>query len=147
MPQAKQFQVVGKYTDAKGRHHRPGDLVKLEVDKDGRPTDVLAASRVRPFRGAISVDSLTVDVSAQVDEATKAALDAAAVEAERLVTEAKAQAAQMLTDAQALVDGAKAEAAKIKEDAQGEAAKIVADAGDAAAKIIEDAGKAALAKK
>lgn len=136
MPQVKQFQVVGKYTDAKGRHHRPGDLVKLEVDKDGRPTDVLAASRVRPFRGAISVDSMTVDVSAQVDEATKAALDAAAKEAERLVAEAQTQAKQMLDDAQALVDGAKAEAAK-----------IVADAGDAAAKIIEDAGKATPPKK
>lgn len=127
MPQVKQFQVVGKYTDKDGRQHRPGDLVKLEVGEDGRPTDVLAASRVRPFRG--NVDSLTVDVTAEVDEAAKAALDAAAKEAERLVTEAKA------------------EAAKIKEDAQGEAAKIVSDAGAAAQKIIEDAGKAAAAKK
>lgn len=106
MPQAKraQFQVIGKYIDADGEARRPGDLIELEVGKDGRPTDTLAAARVRPFNGRV--------VGQSTDERA---------EATGIIDEARAKAAQ-------IIDDAEAEASKIIDEASKQAESIVSEA-------------------
>lgn len=108
MPQAKkaQFQVIGKYTDANGDQRRPGDLIELEVDKDGLPLDGLAAARVRPFRGRV--------VGQPAD-------------AGGIIDEARAKAAQIINDAEA-------EAGKIIDEASKQAESIISEASKKPAK-------------
>lgn len=125
MPRAKaqagdtaQFQVFGKFTDAEGKLHRPGDLVTLPVDENGKPEGV-AASRVRPFRG--SIDSLSVDVSGTE-------------EVEKLLREAKEQA-------EAAVQAGQDEAARLITEAKEQAAAILNEAGEQAAAIVAEANK------
>lgn len=128
MPQAKKgkFQVIGKFIDAKGEPVRPGNIVDLEVDEDGKPVNSLIASRVRPFTGSLPTGGDTGEADRVLEEAHDVA--------ERIVKDAK-------KDAEELREEGKKDAKKLVDDAREEASKIIDEAGKAAEKIIEDAGK------
>lgn len=94
MPQAK-FVVKGVIQDL-GERYNPGDLIELEVDKDGKPTSRLYASRVVPAgkqRGSAGDGS---------------------AEAKRIVADAKKEAAEILKQAKAAADEMMADATKTK---------------------------------
>lgn len=103
MPQAKKkarFVVVGKFIDAKGEPVRAGSLIDLEVDEDGKPTDNLMASRVKPFKGQVVGETpAPADVQqyiADAEEQVKAMTEQANKEALEVVNAAKAEAAAIL---------------------------------------------------
>ena len=105
MPQAK-FVVKGVIQDL-GERYNPGDLIELEVDKDGKPTSRLYASRVVPAgkqRGSAG------DCSA---EAKRIVADAQ-TEAEAIVRKAEEDAAEILNQAKSAADQMMADASKPK---------------------------------
>jgi hypothetical protein len=117
MPQAK-FVVKGVIQDL-GERYNPGDLIELEVDKDGKPTSRLYASRVVPAgkqRGSAG-DSGSKDAKAQ----GKAIVDKAKTDAEAIVADAQ-------TEAEAIVQKAEEDAAEILNQAKSAADQMMADA-------------------
>lgn len=110
MPQAK-FVVKGVIQDL-GERYNPGDLIELEVDKDGKPTSRLYASRVVPAgkqRGSAG-DSGSKDAKAQ----GKAIVADAQTEAEAIVKKAEEDAAEILNQAKSAADQMMADASKPK---------------------------------
>lgn len=104
MPQAKKgkFQVIGKFIDAKGEPVRPGNIIDLEVDEDGKPVNSLIASRVRSFTGSLPTGGDTGEADRVLEDAHDLA--------EKIVEDARAEAAK-------IVDEAGKAAEKIIEDA------------------------------
>ncbi|EPY8460756.1 hypothetical protein ACXG9X_000300 [Pseudomonas aeruginosa] len=96
--------------------------------------DTLAAALLPNVRevGALKNGSLTLDVSAQVDEAARQALAEARVSVDAMIDEAKAQA-------EGIIAAANAEAASIREQAKAQAEGIIAAANAEAASIREQA--------
>lgn len=88
-----------------------GDVLKLEVGEDGRPTSELLAARTRPV-------GQTLDL-----EGTPLTEKEAKGKAGEILSKARAEAA-------AIVDKAKADAATITQTATDEAAALIAAAGN-----------------
>ncbi|QTB73515.1 hypothetical protein [Pseudomonas aeruginosa] len=96
--------------------------------------DTLAAALLPNVRevGALRNGSLTLDVSAQVDEAARQALAEARASVDAMIDEAKAQA-------EGIIAAANAEAVSIREQAKAQAEGIIAAANAEAVSIREQA--------
>lgn len=106
------FQLIGTVLGHPAlKDAQRGDVLKLEVGEDGRPTSELLAARTRPV-------GQTLDL-----EGTPLTEKEAKGKAGEILSKAKA-------DAAAIVDKAKADAATITQTATDEAAALIAAAGN-----------------